>query len=334
MELRIFYDELQEGEWFKGLTREMSAASLEPTGAKNENLRNVERFLRYDRPDIILLVDGQPKVVVEKTSEVPTGHNVGQRFARIANAVEEKVMFVYFFPFKAMKHGTYANVCYVNARLFEAFKKMEEIHGVPVLAINWPSDANHELIRNGSQDTEIRQLVVDLIQNRFDYTKLNTVENIRQKTNIEYEERVKKTPLYSKPPPSVEITKTTRYIDYLGGRFGTKLDMPNYILQRDETLVYRFNMTPKNCRREDPYTGTQFIYDYIWCRNGPSPTDKYRNLVLTAPLVSKKRWLEANPNDPARKSSLYYATADFIVLQDGILFPGDAIKPQAQSTLI
>ena len=50
----------------------------------------IQKLLKYDRPDIILVKEGVPKLVIEKTREVPTGHNVGQRFARLVNAVESK----------------------------------------------------------------------------------------------------------------------------------------------------------------------------------------------------------------------------------------------------
>jgi hypothetical protein len=79
------------------------------------------------------------------------------------------------------------------------------------------------------------------------------------------------------------------------------------------------DMTPEKCRREDPYTGTQFIYDYGWLRNGPRPVDRETNLLIHVPKVTMKRWLEANPNDIQRKSSNWYLTADGIVLSDGII---------------
>jgi hypothetical protein len=332
MPLQIFYDELQEGQWFRSLAPQLSNAGMNVIGARGANPQSIESLLRYDRPDIVLVVDGKPKLVVEKTTEVPTGHNVGQRFGRIANAVEEQVMFAYFFPFKAMKHGEYANVCYVNARLFEAFRKMETIHDVPVLAIDWPCDSQYEIIRDGSEDSQMKTLVKSLILNQFKYKDVEIIGTLRQRMDQEYSERVTATPSYANPPPSVDIVETKAYLDSLESQF-RNVKIPDYVRRRAETLVYRFDMTPPNCRREDPYTGTQFIYDYIWCRNGPLPKNKYRNLVLYAPLVPVERWIEANPNDSRRKSSLYYATADFMVLKDGIVFPNDALVKPGQQRL-
>ncbi len=95
--------------------------------------------------------DEIPRIVLEKTREVPTGHNVGQRFARLVNAAEEGVMVIFFLPFIARKHGKYSSVCYIPARLFTALQKIEIIHQIPILAINWPSDSLYELIRDNSE---------------------------------------------------------------------------------------------------------------------------------------------------------------------------------------
>jgi hypothetical protein len=300
---------------------------------RNTNPPAIERLLRYDRPDIIVTVDGKPRLVVEKTSEVPTGHNVGQRFARFANAVEEGVMVVFFLPFVAMKHGRYAGVCYIPARLFMALETMERIHGVPVLAVNWPCNKTYELFRDGSQDDNMRRLVEDLLENDFVYCKCKVIDELRQIMRNTEAERTMKEPSTSEPPPSVKFVDTIQYAKVLEKDFPADFAMvPSVFLDRKKTLVYELGMTPQNCRREDPYTGTQFIYDYIWCRSGPNPSNKHTNLVLSVPLVTKKRWNEANPNDPRRKSAVYYATANLIALKDGIIVCQSRVGPNSAET--
>ena len=318
MQIKIFCDDLQEGRWFSSLSTYLAHAPLLTVGSRGSNPAFVEKLLRYDRPDIVLVIDNQPKVVIEKTSEVPTGHNIGQRFGRMVNAVEEGVAVAYFLPFKAMKHGRYANVCYVNARLFEAFKKMEEIHKVPVLAIEWPCDDRFELIRDGTEDKLIKQFTEEIFRVNFDYGKVPVISKIHNSMIEEYREQIRETPRYLNPPPSVRIIRTSDFVKSISSKVKEE-KLPEAFLSRAETVMYRFDMTPEHCRREDPYTGTQFIYDYIWCRNGPNPRDKFRNLVLMSPLISKQRWLEANPNNPGRKSCVYYVTANMIVLSDGII---------------
>ena len=97
MALQIFCDDNHEGNWFKGLSTSLSNVPLIPIKPRGQNPHHIEKLLRYDRPDIILVEDEIPRIVLEKTREVPTGHNVGQRFARLVNAAEEGVMVIFFY---------------------------------------------------------------------------------------------------------------------------------------------------------------------------------------------------------------------------------------------
>ncbi len=101
----VYYDDIQEGVWFSSLHSALEDAVLAPiTGAVKENAA-LAKVLQYDRPDVILAHDGEPVLVLERTVEVPSGHNVGQRFARLAAAAEDQRPLVYFGPFVAYKHG-------------------------------------------------------------------------------------------------------------------------------------------------------------------------------------------------------------------------------------
>ena len=87
MALQIFCDDNHEGNWFKGFSTSLSNVPLIPIKARGQNPHHIEKLLRYDRPDIILVEDEIPRIVLEKTREVPTGHN----------AAEEGVMVIFFY---------------------------------------------------------------------------------------------------------------------------------------------------------------------------------------------------------------------------------------------
>jgi hypothetical protein len=322
MNLQIFSDDLHEGKWFKNLTSLLNSASIITLKKRGENPPHIEKLLRYDRPDIILIEDDNPVLVLEKTREVPTGHNVGQRFGRLVNSAEEEVLTIFYLPFVAKKHGAYASICYVPARLFLSLQKMEEIHKIPILAVNWPSDEYGELIHDGTEQKELSELVEQLLKNNFNYSKCDVITKIQKKMNSQIETLDPRT---ITPPTSVSFENTAEYKKYLSENFSDFSDIPSNFWKRERTLIYKNKMTEENCRREDPYTGQQFIYDYMECRSGKKVTDKHTNLVLKCPLISKKRWLEANPNKNTRKSALWYATADLIELKDGLLFPESKI---------
>ena len=125
--MEIYSDCLIEEDWFKNLNEIFKHADCEKILSRGKNIPTVENLIKYDRPDIILIKDKKPVLVLEKMKEVPTGHNPLQRAARLVRAVENNIPAIYFLPFRAKKHGKYAAVCNLNLRLLEAFEKMWKI---------------------------------------------------------------------------------------------------------------------------------------------------------------------------------------------------------------
>jgi hypothetical protein len=311
--LKAFCDDFNEFSWFISLDYRLAAAAFQRIGPRGSNPDAIEELIKYDRPDVILLKDEVPIVTLEKTREVPTGHNVGQRFARLARSVELGIPTIMYLPFDAMKHGKHANICHLNARLLAAFENMWRIHGTPVLAVNWLSDLDGELLEDDSAETHLKALLDGYIGSGYD---AHCVEFPKARTNqwSEYLRRCVDYENYGDPPRSVTIGKT---ID-LFPRIGASATSANArkLLAKEESVVYEVRMTELKCRREDPYTGTQFIYDYLYCRNGPHPKNKFRNLILHFPNIRQEVWASKNPNDARRKSSNWYLTASAHVYAD------------------
>ena len=164
--LRFLYDEPQEASWFRDLDSRLSNIPMARIGDTDESSK-VRRVLSYDRPDIVLIDGEQPILSIEETIEVPSGHNVGQRFARLAAASEVAVPALYFGPYVAKKHGgKTAGPRYVNLRLFKALDRMIEITGSAVITLNWPVDENFEMaIQLEEQLTELDDVEVTALKN-------------------------------------------------------------------------------------------------------------------------------------------------------------------------
>ena len=316
--LVIFCDAKHEGLWFRDLSPLLSDASFETIGGRGTNPPIIENLIYYDRPDIILLYDGEPVLVLEKTSEVPSGHNVGQRQGRMVRSIEQNIPAIYLQPFDAMKHGKHPHLCRLNPRLLQFYTKMWDIHDTPALVVNWPSDSDWELITDGSEDDEISAVVHDFLQSDFDWG-CSKFLHYRQQMPKEAAKRIDAWKPYGHPPGSVSIIPTSSLAQIIHHRSAGEQSIPPEWVQRKESVVYKIGMSPKKCRREDPYTGTQFIYDYLYCRNGEKPEEKFRNLLFDLPKIAVDRWKEANPNDPGRKSVLWYATANGLLLSDGMI---------------
>lgn len=316
MMYEVWSDNVVEGDWFRGLAPELYDARICTIGRRGTNPAYIEPFITHDRPDIVLVADGSPVLVLEKTREVPTGHNVGQRMARLVRGVELGVPTIKFFPFDARKHGTYTSICNLNARLLLAFERMSDVHDVPMLAVNWPADEDGELRVDGTEDLRVQELVASFLANRLD----TWWPEARRQVEImdqEYRHRVEVFPGYTSPPKSLRWVSTNEYLEELHF-LGVDVEELSSLRNRDESLVYVIGMTPDKCRREDPYTGTQFIYDYCWARTGPEPEQKSRNLILQFPSLPADVWWQANPNDPMRKSCNWYLTANALVFSDSV----------------
>jgi|GEM_PF-755755 len=314
-QLFVYSDNAIESAWFKSLHHSFENLESRVIQGRGKNPDVIENLIQYDRPDIILTDGLKALLVVEKTREVPTGHNVGQRVARLVKAVENRVPTIKFFPFDAKKHGKYANICKLNIRLLLAFDKMWNIHDCPIIALNWIADEDGELIDDGSEDAEIKSVLSDFVDSGFD-PKCQRFTDIREQSSQEYDNRLAQRPEYGTPPPSVTFRITSSYLSSLG--FSIESNVKTHLLRNQESLVYEIGMTEEKCKRQDPYTGTQFIYDYAYCRFGKRPEEKNLNLILYFPNIRKSVWEQKNPNDLNTKSCNWYLVANAFIFSDGI----------------
>ena len=311
--LDIYYDSLTEASWFSSLNPEFDLMenNYHIIERRGNNPAIVDEITSYDKPDIIVLKDGKPILVIEMTQEVPTGHNVGQRFARLVKAIEMHVPAIYYFPFDAMKHGDNANICNLNIRLLKAAEKMLQFHETPLLCVNWITDSNGEIITDGSENDRMKEILASYVDSGYN-SKCDEFMNEITNMKREYTNRLRNRPSYADLPPSVTKEKTIDIIE----EYDIK-DAEKSMMERASTYVYKMAMSPEKCKRQDPYTGTAFIYDYLVCRTGEDVADKNNNLALWFPNITKDVWFKKNPNDLTTKSCNWYLTANLLIFKDG-----------------
>ena len=238
MKWQIFADDQTEGDWFKARSKLFDDAEIVIIQRKN-NPEYIQKLLKYDRPDIILVKEGVPKLVIEKTREVPTGHNVGQRFARLVNAVENGIPIIFFLPFKATKHGKHQGVCSIPIRIFDAIDRMGEIHKVDTLITSWDTDDDNELLVDGTENNYLDKVINELIQHNFNFSQSYTIKEIKKRNNEFKSLTDSRT---RNPPKSVNIKKTIDYVKYL--RCIT-LESPNRPMLPIEKILHdAFKMIP------------------------------------------------------------------------------------------
>ena len=311
---RVLFDEPHEAIWFKALHPDFAAAKeFSITSAKS--WPSVSRVLAYDRPDIILMDGDVPILVVEETVEVPSGHNVGQRFARIAAAAEAGVPCLYFGPYVARKHGGETEgPRYMNLRLFRALDAMERVTGSAVTTVNWPVDANCEVRRDKDKDSDVKEYVAAFLTSYYQHKNLSRVNQEILKSSFHSRmvverdrfivERVRRAEQYDSPPTSVEIAKKPRLISRANlGESQKEL--------KDEIVLYNIGM--KNIR-SDPYTGMAILYRYLYVMESSN-----RSLVLWFPNISKSTWVSTAASANRKDVRLYKIAADGIWFSDGFL---------------
>lgn len=318
MELTIYFDSIQEGEWFRTLHPHLRNANLEPFPSTRQLPPYLAGVLALDRPDIVLVDSGRPILVLERTIEVPSGHNVGQRFARLVAAARERVPVVYFGPYAAYKHGGQTQgPRYMNLRLFQALAKLSEVEQSAVTTIRWPVDADYEIVQSAAKDRR----VIEYLNHFFDlYSSNSTVDLSTAIMQSDFERQqederdefirtsVRRAAQYNGPPNTVRLCDSSALLS----QFGLK-----DIAFANGAIVYKVGMT---YIRSDPYTGMGLLYSYLYCNGLDNRTKAF---LFHFPHITTAQWQTAASGRTRKDVRLFTLTADAIVFSDGIRLKAD-----------
>ena len=314
----ILFDEPQEAQWFRSLHHAFSDIEEEPINHRKTHSNRIRAVLAYDRPDIVLLDHNEPILSVEQTVEVPSGHNVGQRFARIAASAELCVPFLYFCPYVAKKHGgETAGPRYMNARLFKALEVVERVTGSAITTINWLVDENFEVRRDSEKDSDVRDYMNSFLE-LYDRTRsspqlvdslLKSDIHTRMVAHREafVRDSIRRPEQYDSPPNSVKILNRLQFRKKYN--LCEAVDEP---LEFDEVVVYEVGA---RYLRSDPYTGMAMLYRYLYVVEFPS-----RIFVLWFPHISGNDWDKAAKNPQRKDIRLFRLVADAAIFQLELFF--------------
>ena len=315
MAYRIYYDSLQEGLWFQSLHPALQEAELFIFPSKTRCPELLRPVLAYDRPDIVLCDNGNPILVVERTIEVPSGHNVGQRFSRLVAAAQQKVPVVYFGPYAAYKHGgATQGPRYMNLRLFYALDKMAEIEDAAITLINWPVDNDYEIINTAEKDVRMIEYL-QLFFNAYTEDGLANITNAIMTSTFErnqedertqfIREQVQNPEQYDDPPSSVIIAHVN---DIQILQRYHPLNLTN-----SHMVIYKVGM---RYIRSDPYCGMAMLYSYLYC---DGLTERTRDLILHFPQITREMWYTAARRASRKDIRIFRLTADGILFSDGYI---------------
>ena len=313
----IFCDSIQEGLWFKKLDPHLSEAELVtiPSNITDQRRYGIESVLIYDRPDIILKEDNEIIFVLERTIEVPSGHNVGQRFGRLVAAARAHIPVAYFGPYAAYKHGAdTAGPRYMNLRLFYSLANVARFYDTAVTTINWPVDEHYEVIKKPEKDVRICEYL-KLFFSHYDVYGMNGINRFIanstfQQGQTEEQQRFAATEVrnpeqYDLPPASVEIITYEAFARTYG-------ELPASLDSTRDVLVYHIGM---NYIRSDPYTGMAALYYYLYT------TARNLTQILHFPNITSTQWRAQN--SASKTYRMFKEFCNGILFSDGLVLQAD-----------
>lgn len=309
----IYCDDLQEGIWFQELDSHFEDADLEVIPSRKSDISRygLDYVLKYDRPDIILEDRHDIILVLERTVEVPSGHNVGQRYGRLLAAAEANIPVVYFGPYMAYKHGgNTAGPRYMNLRLFYSLQRVSELYNTAVTTINWPVDRDCEVLKTPSKDNRIKQYL-DLFFSYYDrygqrgltqYIKNSSfqAEQYREQETFARNE-IRDPDQYNYPPESLEIISVSSF----NSRYGLNLKLSR-TLQR--IVLYHIGMT---YIRSDPYTGMAALYKNLYGNSN-------NIVILHFANIDSSLWFKQKPDNKTYR--MYKTFCDGILFRDAFIW--------------
>ncbi|MCI5868786.1 MAG: hypothetical protein MR224_04665 [Dorea sp.] len=308
----IFCDSLQEGMWFRNLHPSFSDANIEiiPNNKRQQQQYGIDKVLIYDRPDIILKDNNRIIFVLERTVEVPSGHNVGQRFGRLVAAAKERIPVVYFGPYAAYKHGGITSgPRYMNLRLFYSLKNVSDYYNTAITTINWPVDFQYEVLKTPQKDKRIKEYM-DLFLSYYSINGFNGLTEFIKSSDFQKqqyieqesfaENEIRNPEQYDVPPDSVEIMSAFAFENNY-----TKL--PHIGKNINSVVVYNVGMT---YIRSDPYCGMAALYYYLYCNSSTA-------LILYFPNIHSSEWY--NLRSSTKTYRMFKEFSDAILFQDRII---------------
>ncbi len=269
---------------------------------------HLKKILYLDCPDIIVEKNFEPILVIEDSREAGTGHNVFQRFARLAAAAENHVPCFYIFPEAKIitRKGDEGKWDKLNPLIFKTLNELMEIYNIPNFIFYYPSD--YKEFENNIKDSpnfdfgglryssknvffgcpdekdiemkkmfELINLVIDSSIKNETKDKLLKKISMRQHKSWMQEEYLRKNPNNSvKSPLTSIITIPTKYlINYLSSYEDRNYKIGELIRSREETVIYQTDAK----FRGDPYPGALAAIDYLECREGETYEERIKNLV-------------------------------------------------------
>ena len=269
---------------------------------------HIKKILYLDAPDIIVEVDSNPIFTIEESKEAGTGHNVFQRFSRLAASAENGIPSFYVYPEAVIIERRNGSIKWdvINPLICHALDRLMSVFNTPALLFFFPSrypsrdfspmnKKNKGLLFHNDVkylacpqvDSEMQEMFqcIDLIVDQVERKGFSAISALmgfslvkkRKELHLTYltnhlggKSREEMSPLSA----TMEVPTETilRYLEKHSGVRSIRGVLPS----RKKTIVYKVNAS----FRGDPYPGALAAIDYMLCRYGRTFEDRECNLVM------------------------------------------------------
>lgn len=271
---------------------------------------HIKKILYLDAPDIIVELDTEPIFSIEISAEAGTGHNVFQRFARLAASVENNVPAFYIYPEAVIiaRKNVKPRWDKINPLIFKALDVTMSLYGIPALFYYFPSyfrefrddpstapnQRQKGLIYESgweqaecpkSSDPEIQAMILainKIIETVEEHGVIASREKLQRKREVlerrsfMQQEYVRKGGHEGMSPLSATVTLPTEFLLKHLSKYSTgQYRIGELLRSRPETILYQIDSS----FRGDPYAGAFAGIDYLRCREGKTFEERKYNLV-------------------------------------------------------
>lgn len=293
-------------------------------------------------PDVLITYQAfdseRPLFAVFLDRHLPLGLNSFQEYDRPATSARLGIPFVVIAPHRGLvfRENDLPSVETASPLIYHAFLRLWDIYAVPALFLAWPVDHDSRLMYDQQfsslpptddpvfkQLTRLLESAIRTVGPRFPQTLLRDPVVQRARLNMEGRRLARGVDYVSRPHlKSLEYHRTEDLLKTWSAVFpGLESDPTLRMLNsRDKTVLLS---SQSKVLRTDPYLGTLELFDFAFCRFGPQPEDRLRNLGIRFPMVElgqvNELLMRRSVRPEFRTPRLFFQHCDLVILGDGVL---------------
>ena len=281
---------------------------------------SLRRLLFFAKPDVVIVLDDgirpiQPVFAIDVTEHVASRDHWIQRFPNLVGCAQEGIPGAFIAPRDMPRREAFQGK--TDPVFFFAYDRVVELHSCPIYIAEWPSSDGANLDTDSSfgdlpphdcvgvsNVLEFLRLAIDASMHGRDVSSL-----IRERLIVDLRNELRRVG-YQHIPAITDFKRLTvnmptghpltrdEFKRWLKDHGQSVFDeLPDRIAKRNRVLIFsptlmknpeveRTHLLDRIKKRGgDPYTQQPLVFDYLFCRTGPTPLERDTTLVIDLSLL-------------------------------------------------